>query len=167
MRQGGKSADGAVGRAGWMCACAPRRMRGGPAGVRRGRTLGWVGRWTGRSPSNLHGGQLRRARARRAAAQLQASCPLSAGQGPCPPLEQTALWPSEKSQRSAQGRTCQLGLSGAHARQAARAEGNRALAGALLAAHLAATIASKGATQAASVPNLCARRAGSGGSGQR
>ena len=64
--------------------------------------------WTGISPSNLHGGQLRRARARRAAAQLQASCPLSAGQGPCPPLEQTALWPSEKSQRSAQGRTCQL-----------------------------------------------------------
>ena len=40
--------------------------------------------WTGISPSNLHGGQLRRARARRAAAQLQASCPVSAGQEPCP-----------------------------------------------------------------------------------
>ena len=36
-----------------------------------------------------------------------------------------------------------------------------------MAAHLAAIIASKGAMQAASVPNLCARRAGSGGSGQR
>ena len=59
-----------------------------------------------------------------------------------------------------------VSLSGARARQAARAEGNRALAGALLAAHLAAIIASKGAMQAASVPNLCARRAGSGGSGQ-
>ena len=62
----------------------------------------------GLSPPSLHSGQVRRARARRTAAQLQASCPLSAGQGPCPPLEQTALWPSEKSQRSAQGRTCQL-----------------------------------------------------------
>ena len=68
---------------------------GGP-----GRTLGRAGGWTGISPSNLHGGQLRRARARgRAAAQLQASCPLSAGQEPCPPLEQRAPWPSEKSQR--------------------------------------------------------------------
>ena len=46
-------------------------------------------------------------------------------------------------------------------------EGNRALAGTLLAAHLAAMIASKGAMQAASVPDLCARGAGSGGSVQR
>ena len=86
-----------TGRAGARARAAAHAGRAG--GARAGRTLGWVGRWTGRSPSNLHGGQLRRARARRAAAQLQASCPLSAGQGPCPPLEQTALWPSEKSQR--------------------------------------------------------------------
>ena len=31
--------------------------------------------------------------------QLQASHTLSAGQEPCPPLEQRAPWPSEKSQR--------------------------------------------------------------------
>ncbi len=72
--------------------------------------------WTGISPSNLHGGQLRRARARRAAAQLQASCPLSAGQEPCPPLEQRAPWPSEKSQRlRREGRVSSKSLSGAHA----------------------------------------------------
>ena len=53
----------------------------------------------GLSPPSLHSGQVRRARARRTAAQLQASCPLSAGQEPCPPLEQRAPWPSEKSQR--------------------------------------------------------------------
>ena len=82
---------------GWVA-----RVRGWQAGVHLGQ-----GR-PGISPSSLHSGIVRRARARRAAAQLQASCPLSAGQGPCPPLEQTALWPSEKSQRSAQGRTCQL-----------------------------------------------------------
>ena len=93
----------ARGPAGRVCVREPRRMRGGRAGAH----LGHEG-WTGISPSSPHGVQQRRARARRTAAQLQASCPLSAGQGPCPPLEQTALWPSEKSQRSAQGRTCQL-----------------------------------------------------------
>ena len=44
----------------------------------------------GLSPPSLHSGQVRRARARRAAAQLQASCPPSAGQEPSPPLEQKA-----------------------------------------------------------------------------
>ena len=52
------------------------RARRGACGA--GRLVGTVGAhlglgWTGISPSNLHGGQLRRARARRAAAQLQAS----------------------------------------------------------------------------------------------
>ena len=76
------------------CACASRGACGAGG---RGRVFGQG--WTGDSPSNLHGGQLRRARARRAAAQLQASHTLSAGQEPCPPLEQRAPWPSEKSQR--------------------------------------------------------------------
>ena len=44
----------------------------------------------GLSPPSLHSGQVRRARARRTAAQLQASCPPSAGQEPSPPLEQKA-----------------------------------------------------------------------------
>ena len=44
----------------------------------------------GLSPPSLHSGQVRRARARRASAQLQASCPPSAGQEPSPPLEQKA-----------------------------------------------------------------------------
>ena len=92
----------ARGPAGRVCVREPRRMRGERAGAHLGQG------WTGISPSNLHGGQLRRARARRAAAQLQASCPVSAGQEPCLPLEQRAPWPSEKSQRFAQGRTCQF-----------------------------------------------------------
>ena len=88
-------ANGARGQAGQLCV---RTRRGTCGAGGRGRTL-WAQGWTGISPSNLHGGQLRRARARRAAAQLQASCPLSAGQEPCLPLEQRALWPPEKSQR--------------------------------------------------------------------
>ena len=75
------------------CACASRGACGAGG---RGRTLGTR---TGISPSSPHGVQQRRARARRSAAQLQASHTLSAGQEPCPPLEQRAPWPSEKSQR--------------------------------------------------------------------
>ena len=52
---------------GWVA-----RVRGWQAGVHLGQ-----GR-PGISPSSLHSGIVRRARARRAAAQLQASCPLSA-----------------------------------------------------------------------------------------
>ena len=93
MQWGTRMAHGAQGRAGWMCA---RALAAACRAGGRGRTLGTR---TGISPSSPHGVQQRRARARRSAAQLQASHTLSAGQEPCPPLEQRAPWPSEKSQR--------------------------------------------------------------------
>ena len=89
---------------------ARRAVRAGTANAERGRALG-AGRvgarasapWSlgraglGLSPPSLHSGQVRRARARRAAAQLQASCPPSAGQEPPPPWSRK-LRLSEKCQ---------------------------------------------------------------------
>ena len=96
-----------TGRAGARARAAAHAGRAG------GAHLGHEG-WTGMSPSSPHGVQQRRARARRTPAQLQASHTLSAGQEPCPPLEQRAPWPSEKSQRlRREGRA--VSLSGAHA----------------------------------------------------
>ena len=106
MQWGTRMAHGAQGRRDGQGGCA--RVRSPRHAGQAGGGAPWAQGWTGISPSNLHGGQLRRARAQRAAAQLQASHPLSAGQEPCPPLEQRAPWPSEKSQRSAQGRACHL-----------------------------------------------------------
>ena len=82
-RAGRVHAQGGCARA---CAAAHAGQAGGGAPL----SAPWAQGWTGISPSSLHGGQLRRARARRAAAQLQGSCPPSAGQEPSPPLEQKA-----------------------------------------------------------------------------
>ena len=101
--RGAGAARARASQAGWcLCAASVRRVHvychvnfTNPhtnthkhTGPRGGKCLELAG--LGLSPPSLHSGQVRRARARRASAQLQASCPPSAGQEPSPPLEQKA-----------------------------------------------------------------------------
>ena len=78
MQWGTRMAHGAQGRAGWMCA---RALAAACRAGGRGRTLG-TGLDGHLSPSNLHGGQLRRARARRVVAQLQGASQLPSERRP-------------------------------------------------------------------------------------
>ena len=94
MQWGTRMAHGAQGRAGWMCA---RALAAACRAGGRGRTLGTG--LDGHKPVQPARRSTAPGSSGRAAAQLQASHPLSAGQEPCPPLEQRAPWPSEKSQR--------------------------------------------------------------------